>query len=495
MDRIQSTLAALTYLFVFAIAIYIYYGIFNSILPYSFASEFFVLFVVAALYNYLRFILTDRTRHLWMWAGAMFLACLCRIEAPILVWGAFAFSSALIWWFRKEMRTSLRLMFVLLAVVPVLAVCSYGVFLAATHSGSGFNAYSLRLLFRSPGGYFLKYVVGLDIESVRRMFMSFFYQILGMALLAIAARTIISSCGEKRDNLLYGAIMAVFGVFSFTAVYVCPGDLQYRCTPLLMGIAFLVALHGLNRGVDIRRTLALCTLIAVTGSLVARILFKTGPIAYGFVWAATAVVVYYVFFFVVLPKLWTRTWPDFPVALYSAILLVLFALLAGGYIKRSNASHAQLVYRVLTEKGEISTWKDDITDKIMDAVRYLRTDTPTNATVTVMPECHSINFFSNRKDPLPFAVYVPMIFTMFGEDDIISRFQAAKVDYIVLVSRWTPEQGKRSFGVDYALRFHEWIRNNYTVVKQIGPYPFTSDEFGIAILKRNSDTVPVLASP
>jgi hypothetical protein len=251
-----------------------------------------------------------------------------------------------------------------------------------------------------------------------------------------------------------------------------------------MGISFLVALYNLYKGVDTRRNLALCTLIMVTGSLVARILFKTGPVACGFVWAVTAVVFYYFFFFVVLPKLWSRIWPDFPVTLYSAILLAFFALMAGGYLKRSNAAHEQLVYRVVTEKGELSTWKDDITAKIMDAIRYLRTDTPANATVTVMPECHSINFFSDRKDPLPFSVYMPMTFDMFPEDDIISRFQTAKVDYIALVSRWTPEQGKRSFGIDYAIRFHKWILENYTVVKLFGPYPFTSDEFGIAILKR-----------
>jgi hypothetical protein len=486
MDRIHSTLAALTYLYVFAVAIYLYYGIFNCILPYSFASEFFVLFVVAALYHYLRFILTDRARHLWMWAGTMFLACLCRFDAPILVWAAFALASGLIWWFRREMHQGLRLMIVLLAVVPVLAVCSYGVFFATTHSWAGFNTYALRLLFRSPGGPFFKFMVGLDIQSMGNMFISLFYQVVSMASLAFASRTIVSSCREKRDDLLYGAIMVVLGVFSFAALYMCQDDLQYCCLPLLMGISFLVALYSLYQGVDTRRDLALCTLIMVTGSLVARLLFKIGPVACGFVWAVTAVVFYYFFFVVVLPKLWRRIWPDFPVTLYSAILLVFFVLLAGGYLKRSNAAHAQLAYRVLTEKGGIFTWKDDVTVKIMDAVRYLRTDTPTDATVTVLPECHSINFFSDRKDPLPFAVYMPMTFEMFGEDDMISRFRTAKVDYIVLVSRWTPEQGKRSFGIDYALRFHEWIRQNYTVAKQFGPYPFTSDEFGIAILKRNS---------
>jgi signal transduction histidine kinase len=224
----------------------------------------------------------------------------------------------------------------------------------------------------------------------------------------------------------------------------------------------------------------------VTGSLAGRILFKIGPVSYGFVWAVTAVVIYYVFFFVVLPKLWSRTLQGFPMAMYSAILLVFFVLMAGGYLKRSSAANAQLTYRVLTGKGEIATWKDDISSKIIDAIRYLRTDTPANATVAVVPECHSINFFSDREDPLPFVSgYVPGVLEMFGEDDMISRFRKANVDYIVLVSRWTPEQGKSDFGIDYAVRLYEWMLKNYAVVKQIGPYPFTSSEFGIAILKKN----------
>ena len=86
---------------------------------------------------------------------------------------------------------------------------------------------------------------------------------------------------------------------------------------------------------------------------------------------------------------------------------------------------------------------------------------------------------------MPFASgYMGVVFQLFTEDDMISRFQAAKVDYIVLASRWTPEQGTRAFGVDYARRFHEWMRRDYDVVKQFGPYPYTSDEFGIAILKK-----------
>ena len=491
MDRVQSTLATLTYLFVFAIAIYLYYGIFNCILPYTFASEFFVLFVLAATYWYLRFILTGKSRCAWIWAGTMLLACLCRIDTPILVWGAFALSSGLVWWFQKEIRQSLRLVIILLAVIPLLAVGSYGLFLAMTGSGAGFNDFSLRFLFHASGGYFVKYVFGWDVESMRDMFTSFIYQMSGMALLAFASVVTVSSCSRQRNNLVYGAVLLIAGVFSFTALYVCNDDLQYRCLPLLMGISFLVCLYNLYQGKDIRRNLALCTLILVTTPLVSRFLFKIGPVSYGFVWAVSAVVVYYVFFFVVLPKLWARAWPEFPMGLYCAILVAFFVLMAGGYAKRSSAAYAQRAYRVVTEKGQISTWRDDITVKIMDAIRYLRANTPPSASVTVVPECHSITFFSDRRDPMPFASgYVPIIVDIFGDDDLILRFRSANVDYIVLVSRWTPEEGKRDFGVDYAVRFCEWIRRNYTVVKQIGPYPFTSNEFGIAILKHNESDHP-----
>jgi hypothetical protein len=89
LDITASLLVVLTFLFAFAFGFYSYNGIFNFVMPYSHSSVFFSLFSAFSVLCFIRFVFTDKTRYLALWAVSMLLTFLCRIDAPIMVWGAF----------------------------------------------------------------------------------------------------------------------------------------------------------------------------------------------------------------------------------------------------------------------------------------------------------------------------------------------------------------------------------------------------------------------
>ena len=58
------------------------------------------------------------------------------------------------------------------------------------------------------------------------------------------------------------------------------------------------------------------------------------------------------------------------------------------------------------------------------------------------------------------------------------------IDYIALVHRTCDEFGHPFFGTHYAKKIYSWIKDNYQLTKLIGPYPFTTEEFGVAIYEK-----------
>jgi hypothetical protein len=60
------------------------------------------------------------------------------------------------------------------------------------------------------------------------------------------------------------------------------------------------------------------------------------------------------------------------------------------------------------------------------------------------------------------------------------------LDYVVLVQRPLEEYGRRFFGVDYGRKIGIYIGRNYSLEKVFGPFPYTTDDFGIALFKRKA---------
>jgi hypothetical protein len=490
MSRVESLLAGMSYLLVFAFGIYMYHGIFNTVLPYSSATLFFVLCVVAGLYAFLRFVLTSRAKHLWRWWVFMLLAFLCRLDMALFCWVAFALGLGVACWKRESCPIRRLQSGAIVISVPLVAAGIYGTYLIAAHALHGFMGFTIGIMSAAPDNLFAQLLLGWDYEHIRTVGLSFLYQVGCAAILAFASQKLRKSWqeGEIRPAGLYGSVALIFMVFVFAGPYLLNGDVQYRCVPLLLLIMLCISLSVALKGRNTARNSALCTLVLVTTALVIRILMAVSPMSYGFILGITAVVVFYIFFFVTLRNVWTVVWSDFPGSLYGALILAFFIFITTGYLRVTYFAYTHRVYRIESDRGTVSSWNDDTSRKLGEAIRYLVASTKASDKVVAFPEYGAINFLSNRRDPLNIGcAYHPLLFQMLGDDEMIARCEREKIDYLVLMQRETGEYGKSRFGQDYAIRFYEWMLKNYTVVKQIGPYPFTSGEFGIAIFQKKGD--------
>ena len=73
---------------------------------------------------------------------------------------------------------------------------------------------------------------------------------------------------------------------------------------------------------------------------------------------------------------------------------------------------------------------------------------------------------------------------------MLNRLKKAPPPYILFVDRAFVWFGYRFFGKDYGKPVFEWVLSNYFLMKQIGPTPFTGQEFGVQIWKRKGELIP-----
>ncbi|MBU1148422.1 MAG: hypothetical protein KKD11_08750, partial [Candidatus Omnitrophica bacterium] len=116
---------------------------------------------------------------------------------------------------------------------------------------------------------------------------------------------------------------------------------------------------------------------------------------------------------------------------------------------------------------------------------FLGENTLKDESMVVFPEGVVLNFLSERENPLYYYSYLPVeLIKEDVVDEVISGIEEEEVNYIVLTQRDTTEYGYKAFGKDYATEIMKYIRENYILYKQFGPFPFTTEEYGIALFKR-----------
>jgi hypothetical protein len=105
-----------------------------------------------------------------------------------------------------------------------------------------------------------------------------------------------------------------------------------------------------------------------------------------------------------------------------------------------------------------------------------------------LPADTMLNYMSRKRSPIVTGLHNPGALLLTGENLVLHSLQEKSQNYIVLVDQEFAHYNARFFGRDYFQRTFQWIIQNYRVVQQIGTPPFTSQGFGIQILKRKSLT-------
>ena len=216
-----------------------------------------------------------------------------------------------------------------------------------------------------------------------------------------------------------------------------------------------------------------------------RVALVTTPYGYGFYMLDLGLICYYVFFAQIIKNIVQKLRiGDFSINFFLAVLACLFLFLITPYWKISSYVYAHKNVKVNTAMGSIYCFPEQRTLRYWEAVEYIRNNIPEDATVVVMPEGVGINFFTSRKNPSRYYTFVPPCCIRIGEGHMIAELSRYNIDYFVIVQRTTAEYRYPFFGVDYGKKIFSWINQHYEVIKQFGPMPFTSKEFGIAIFKR-----------
>jgi hypothetical protein len=111
------------------------------------------------------------------------------------------------------------------------------------------------------------------------------------------------------------------------------------------------------------------------------------------------------------------------------------------------------------------------------------------ATLLVLPEGLSLNYWLRLRNPSRYWLFIPAEFDAAGGEDVmLADVRAHPPDFVALVDRPHREFGVGHFGADprNGQRLMDFVRAEYDVVKQLGAVPFRDHGFGITILRRRA---------
>lgn len=484
LNEMESMLVILTFLFVYAFGFYVWSGIFNFILPYSFASTLLTLFTSLALYLFLKYLFSGRTIYLLFWALAVSCALLCRIETALAIWAGFAFLGVVL--ILKNGSFFKRTLY--LAMPIVIAFLAYYIFLFA--SGAFFEFKQgvfdyLRLAINSKSAIFGLRMSGLDnigynITLVVKSFILYFTVVLIIAIFCRALTISISRMEWDTDTAIPMVFLA-FAIFMLTKEYF--STLLYRPIPVILIFTAFLSFYRIMRGRDFRENMSMLSLSLIPLLLASRVALNSTPHNYGFNLLPLGLICYFIFFL--------RSVKDFLVShikvnnkALSASLFAFFLLLIIPSWDYSLWLYNTKNLRITSWRGDLFCWRNQQTIFFWQTVDYIAKNTPKTSTVVTFPEGVSINFFADRDTPLKYYTFLPHDIEIYGEENIVTQLKDSKVDYIVILSRDLTEYGYAGFGIDYAKKIFSWIEDTYEIAAQFGPLPYSSQEFGIAIYRK-----------
>ncbi|MFH0763226.1 MAG: hypothetical protein V1925_04995 [Candidatus Omnitrophota bacterium] len=483
-----STFAVLTFLTVFAFGHYVYLGNYNFILPYTYAATGGLLLALSAFYFFSLALLKSRPRYKYLGCLFVTLASLSKIEigiaiafslAAVSVFNALAFKAKP---FSKPGALINQLAFYML-IPLIISAGVYGLFLASITKPALRNfIFDLVFLNVNSGYIFTRWMSGLSDLTVNLLIIlksSLAYLILVIVFSAAGALT------GRITRLLAGGLLIPLVLFFINKYF--PFDWQYRPLPIILFIIMLMSICGLLRRQDPaerKNNILLLAFSLFSLMLMFRMLFFARAAHFGFYILAPGMAAYYIFFLKLIPgRLPYRINRNF----YYTAFIIVFSFFILKHLGLSRFCYENRTLEISAPRGRMRVFNTARENRCRELIAYLKANTEKESSLVVFPEGLPINFLAERKNPLHYYTYVPINLASKGVvEDIIKEMESEKINYVALNQRDTREFGCRAFGIDYAQPIWEYIKNNYTLIKQFGPFPYTTEEFGIALFKRKA---------
>lgn len=152
-----------------------------------------------------------------------------------------------------------------------------------------------------------------------------------------------------------------------------------------------------------------------------------------------------------------------------SIFIIFLSLIVGFQsVKNTTLNFATKNATLKTQKGDfaIDYWGVAWVNELFD---YIKTNTKPTDKIVVLPEGMLVNFLTERPSDNIHNALIPLFFEVYGEDEIINHFSKNPPEYFVLHTRDLSEEYKyKSICNDYALKFCDYLKLNYSNKKTIG---------------------------
>ncbi|MFC1621157.1 hypothetical protein ACFL2G_02520 [Candidatus Omnitrophota bacterium] len=472
LNALFSTLCVLTFLFVFAFSQHYEAGIFNYIIPYSYASIHAITLAFLALFFYYR-----SRAHL----SGLFIALLLitRVEIGIVLMASIFIGIILDSQKQDRLKNIANY-----CLFPALAAAGiYGFFAMITSSAiASRESLLVNLDIKGPlTGYTLGTI---DFwKNIATILKTSLYYVGMSAVFFIAGRMLswikkISTIKRAIAGIVVTSLVAAFvvlfqrGFFYYNA--------QYRCVPIVCVLVFIVSWRRYLAKKD-KRDLFLSVFSIFSLLLLARMFFNVRAEHSGFYLLVPGMVCYYIFFLRMVPRVSQRK--DVR-AFYRFAFTVLSISFIMAHVPISLYMYKNRTMKISAPRGTMLVRPGYYRYKQL--VEYLRKNTDPSDSLVVFPEGLTLNFLSERENPLYQYAFLPLWFSLKpdSEKNLIKEINDKGVKYVVILRRLTSEYGAARFGMDYAQGIMRYLADHYVIEKQFGPWPFTSNEFSLVLLRR-----------
>jgi 4-amino-4-deoxy-L-arabinose transferase-like glycosyltransferase len=147
------------------------------------------------------------------------------------------------------------------------------------------------------------------------------------------------------------------------------------------------------------------------------------------------------------------------------LIFIWMTVTAGVLAVRYRAANT---YPIATNRGTIFALPD-LGQAFEQAVVFIKNETAAGEPVIVMPEGTSLNFFTDRPNPLRDEIIIPGMLDAAGEERAIARIISSNTRLVLITNRATPEFGPTIFGRDYCQGLMKWVEDNFERVATFGP--------------------------
>jgi hypothetical protein len=493
-DHLTATMAALTFLLVFAFAHHKPTSVFNFVSPYHYEVTHGIFLSFLLFHQFMKYLERGLCRQIMVMGFITGLVFLTKTEIFMATIVAIVFGILLKFWQSNIPVSSTGkhiILFFLSGLVPALLFLGYFSFHMPLGQAWATIIYPWSLLSKAAplASPFYQEIMG--INRIGSNILNIIYFSLAYGI--IFSLFIFLNGFSKR----FPIAPEITGVF-FSFMVLGTGFLMMKkfdwyllTKPLPFWMiafgtaAFFAILQKKTNWFSGKEPILSFVLIFFSFILLFKVILNAGLFHFGFALVMPAALIMIKFIIHDLCKLADRLSGNSLVYRFLSVSLILYffsghLILSNIYYKMKDRTLGQGADRFYVYTPNF--WSRDLI--IGEAMDYINQELGANDDFVAFPRGVMLNYLTRHENKTGYTFLDPFAIDLFGEDNIIKSLQKTRPSYIILVNWSFAEFGKTYFGRDFGQWIYSWILINYETTRQMGAKIIAEKGFGIQIMKR-----------